>query len=208
MDISKLLLIDVALAISATPLLFWLKARSNKSSLFQSSKKEELLEKIYLKLPDKENLLDLEKLAMNEGSNIQFDSLVGDWKFIYVWKKNSNDIDSIFSSLLRVFSANLELKKDISPQKPLRFKISTSIQFGLFSIKFSGSSFLKGKQPLLHFFFNLIEFKSGPSVLFRRSIKEPIEKEKSFFALIASDNSQKWLSARGQGGALLLWMKD
>ena len=121
MDISKLLLIDIALAISAIPLLFWLKGRHNKSSLFQSSNKEELLKKTCIALPDKENLIDLEKLAMREGSSIDFDSLVGDWKFISVWNKDSNDEDSIFSSLLRVFSANLELKKDISPQKPLVF---------------------------------------------------------------------------------------
>ena len=208
MDISKLILIDIALAISAIPLLFWLKGRHNKSSLFQSSNKEELLKKTCIALPDKENLIDLEKLAMREGSSIDFDSLVGDWKFISVWNKDSNDEDSIFSSLLRVFSANLELKKDISPQKPLVFNVSASIQFGFFSIKFSGSGFLKGKQPILHFFFNLIEFKSGPRVLFRRSINEPIEQEKSFFALIASEVNGKWLAARGQGGALVLWLKD
>ena len=208
MDISKLVLIDIALAISAIPLLFWLKGRHNKSSLFQSSNKEELLEKTYIALPDKENLIDLEKLAIREGSSIEFDSLVGDWKFISVWNKDANDEDSIFSSLLRVFSANLEIKKDISIEDSLNFSIIVSIQFGIISIEFSGNGYLKGKQPILPYFFNLIELKSGSSILLSRSLEEPLEIEKSFFALISTGESDRWLSARGQGGSMIFWLKD
>ena len=209
MNISKFLLSDAAFAIAAIPLLFLLKSRSKKnSSLFQSSTKKKLLEKTSINLPDKVKLLNLEKLARSKGTGIDFDSLVGEWKFVSVWKKDSDNEDSLFSSLLRVFSANLVLKKDISPKNQLIFDVSASIQFGLFSIKFSGSGYLKGKQPLLPFFFNLIEFKSGSNVLLSSSIKEPVEKEKSFFALVSSDESEGWLSARVQGGALILWLKD
>ena len=209
MNLSKFLFIDAALAIAAISLLFLLKGRNHKNSSFsQSTNKKELREKKSINLPDKEKLLNLEKLASRESSGIDFDSLVGNWKFVSVWKKDNDDKDSVFSSLLRVFSANLELKKDFSPQSQLKFSISASIQFGLFSIKFSGSGYLKGNQPYLPFFFNLIEFKSGSNVLLRSTIKEPIEKEKSFFALIALEESEGWLSARGQGGALILWLKD
>jgi len=208
MNISKFLFIDAALAIAAIPLLFGLKGRNNKnSSLFRSTNKKELLEKKSINLPDKEKLLDLEKLARRESSGIDFDLLVGNWKFVSVWKKDTDD-DSVFSSLLRVFSAKIEIKKDISPHSQLKFSISASIQFGLFSIKFSGSGYLKGKRPYLPFSFNLIEFKLGSNVLLSSSIKEPVGKEKSFFALIASDESEGWLSARGQGGALILWLKE
>ena len=88
------------------------------------------------------------------------------------------------------------------------FSIRTSIKIGLIAIEFSGSGYLKGEQPILYFFLNLIEFKSGSSILLSRSLEEPIEKEKSFFELIASERSGEWFSARGQGGALLLWMKN
>ena len=208
MNISKLLLIDAAVAIAGSSLLFLLKGRKKNSSLFRSSNKEALLEKTSINLPEKEELLALEKLARSEGSGIEFDSLVGDWNFVSVWKKDTDNEDSVFSSLLRLFSAKLQLKKDVSPQNPIGFVISASIQFGLFSIKFSGSGYLKGKQPILPFFFNLIEFKSGSSVLLRNSIKEPVEKEKSFFAMIASDELEGWLSAKSQGGSLILWLKD
>ena len=86
--------------------------------------------------------------------------------------------------------------------------IITSIQFGLVSIKFSGAGYLKGKQPLLTYFFNLIELKSGSNILLARRLKEPADKEKPFFSLIASEDNGRWLSARGQGGSLLLWLKD
>ena len=58
------------------------------------------------------------------------------------------------------------------------------------------------------FFLNLIELKSGSNILLSKSLKEPLEKEKSFFALIASGANGRWLSARGQGGSLILWLKD
>ena len=185
MNISKLLLIDAALAIGVIPILFLLTGRDKISSLFGSSNKEKLLEKASINLPEKEKILELEKNARSEGTGIELDSLVGNWRFISVWKEDSDNEDSIFSSLLRIFSAIIELKKEISPQNPLGLSISTSIKFGILSINFSGSGYLKGKQPLLQFFFNLIEFKSGSNVILSRSLEEPIENQKSFFELIA-----------------------
>ena len=123
MNISKFLVIDTALAIAAIPLLFLFNGRNKKSTLFRSSNKKELLENTSINLPDKDKLLDLEKHASTDGSGIEFDSLVGDWKFVSIWKKESDDEDTVFSSLLRVFSANLQLKNDISPQKKLEFSM-------------------------------------------------------------------------------------
>ena len=208
MILSKFLLIDAVLVITVVPLLFLLQRKNKKSSLVQSSKNEDSLEKISINLPDKEKILELEKLARSQGSGIEFDSLVGNWKFVTVWKKDTDKEDSVFSSLLRVFSANLELKKIHSIDQQLKFSITTSIQFGIVSIEFSGNGYLKGHQPCLPFFLNLIELKSGSSILLSKSLKEPLEKEKSFFALIASGGNGRWLSARGQGGAIILWVKD
>ena len=207
MNISKFLLIDAALAIAAIPLLFLLQSGKRKSPLLTSSEKAELLRKSSIKLPNKEKLIELEKLAKNQGSGIEFYSLIGDWKFVSVWKKDIDEEDPVFSSLLRIFSAKIEFKKGISTENSTKFSVVASIQFGLFNIEFSGSGFLKGKQPLLPFVFNLIELKSGSNILLSRSLKEPEEKEKSFFALIALEENGKLLSARGQGGVVMIWLK-
>ena len=205
MLLSKFLIIDASLTIAV--ILFYL-LQSKKTSLFSSPKKEESLKKNLYKLPNKKKLLELEKISRDSGSGIEFDSLVGDWRFVSVWAKDTDRENSIFCSLLRFFSANLELKKDFSTEHSPKFTISTSIQFGLFTIEFSGAGFLKGEQPYLPFFFNLIEFKSGSKILLSKSLEEPIEKKKSFFELIASGKSGEWLSARGQNGALFLWLKN
>ena len=208
MNISKFLLIDVAIVIAGIPLVFLLQGDKKKSPLLRSPNKKKLIRKTSVKLPDKEKLIELEKLARMKGSGIKFDSLKGDWKFVSVWEKDSENENSIFSSLLRVFAAKIEFKKDLSNEFPQYFSIVTSIKFGFFSMEFSGSGYLKGKQPILPFFFNLIQLKSGSSILFSKSLKEPLEKDKSCFEMISSEESYGWLSARGQGGALLLWLKD
>ena len=208
MNLSNFLLLDAVLVITVISLIFLLQSKNNKSSLVRSSKNEDSLEKISINLPDKEKLLELEKLASSQGSGIEFDSLLGNWKFVTVWKKGSDKEDYVFSSLLRLFSANLELKKILSIDQQLKFSITASIQFGIISIEFSGNGYLKGHQPCLPFFLNLIELKSGSSILLSKSLKEPLEKEKSFFALIASGENGRWFSARGQGGSLILWLKD
>ena len=207
MNISKFLLIDAVLAITTIPLLFWLQAGKRESTLLRSSYKEKLLRKTSVELPEKEKVIEQEKLAKNQGSGVEFDSLIGDWKFVSVWKKYIDEDDPVFSSLLRVFSANLEFKKGISAKDSSEFPVIASIQFGIFTLEFSGSGSLKGKQPLLAFFLNLIELKSGSNTLLSRSLKEPEDKKKSFFALIALEDG-KWLAARGQGGAVVVWLKD
>ncbi len=208
MNISKFLLIDAALAISAIPLIFLLQGGKRKPPLSTSSIKEKLLRKSSIRLPDKEKILGLEKLSKYQGSGIELYSLIGDWKFVSVWKKDIDEEDPVFSSLLRIFSAKIEFKKGISTENSTNVSLVTSIQFGLFTIEFSGSGCLKGKQPLLPFVFNLIELKSGSNILLSRSLKEPEGKEKTFFALIALEENGKWLSARGQGGAVVIWLKD
>lgn len=208
MNISKFLLIDAALVIASIPVVFLIQGGNKKSYILRASDKKYWLKKTSIKLPGKEKLLELEKIAKTQGSGIGLNSLFGNWKFISVWKKDSDDENSIFSSLLRVFSANLEFRRDISSDFPFVFSIITSIQFGLISIKFSGEGYLKEEQPLLHFFFNLIELKLGSNILLTRSINKPVEKEKSFFELIALDESNRWLSARIKGGSLILWLKE
>ena len=208
MNISKFLLIDAVLVIAAIPLLFLLTGGNKKTPLMRSASKEELLKKSPYRLPDKKKLIELEKLAKNQGSGIESDSIIGNWKFISIWKKDIDEEDPIFSSLLRVFSAKIEFKKDLLTKNSTELSVIASIQFGLFSIGFSGTGYLKGKQPLLPFCLNLIELKAGSNILLTRSLKEPEDKEKSFFAMIALEENDELLSARGQGGEVVIWLKD
>ena len=207
MNITKFLLIDSALVIAIIPVLFLLQGGKRNSPLLRRSNKEELLRNTSIKLPDKEKLINLEKLAKDQGSGIEFESLIGNWKFVSVWKKDRDEEDHVFSSLLRVFSANIEFQKEISTNNSPKFSVITSIRFGLLTIEFSGSGYLRGKQPLLAFCISLIELKLRSKILLRRSLIGPKAKEELFFSLIALENNGDWLSARGQGGALVLWLK-
>ena len=207
MNLTKFLLIDSALVIAIIPVLFLLQNGKRSSPLLRRSNREELLRNTSIKLPDKEKLINLEKLAKDQGSGIEFESLIGNWKFVSVWKKDRDEEDHVFSSLLRVFSANIEFQKEISTNNSPKFSVITSIRFGLLTIKFSGSGYLRGKQPLLAFFINLIELKLHSNIFLRRSLIGPKAKEELFFTLIALENNGDWLSARGQGGALVLWLK-
>ena len=207
MNITKFLLIDLVLLIAAIPLLFLLQRDKKNLTPRKNSNKEELLRQTSIELPDKEKLIKLEKHAKDQGSGIGLNSLIGNWKFVSVWKKDEEEKDSLFSSLLRVFSANIEFKKDTSTEDLNKFSIITSIKFGILTIAFSGSCFLSGERPILLYFFNVIELNSGSNVLLRKTLREPTEEEKSVFALIALEESGEWLSARSQGGELVLWLK-
>ena len=160
------------------------------------------------KLPSLEKLIELEKTARLKGSGIDYDSLLGLWKFNSVWKKGSDKEDTISSTLLQVLSARLKLKKDTLNTEEELFTISNSIQFGLLSLRFSGIANLERKQPLLSFSFNCIHIKVASITILKRSLPTPERKKRPFFALIAIDSNGKWLSARGKGGGLALWGRD
>ena len=159
-------------------------------------------------LPAIDKLKELEKRARVEGSGIEFDSLLGLWKFNSVWKQGSDTEDSISSTLLQVLSASLELKEDKQKSEKEKFTIVNSIKFGLLSLRFSGSANLERKQPLLPFSFDCIQIKLASLTILNRSLPTPDQKKRPFFALIAIDINGKWLSARGKGGGLALWVKD
>ena len=165
-----------------------------------------MLENI-INIPSLEKLLELEKKARLEGSGIEYDALLGLWKFHSVWKQGSDQEDSISSTLLQVLSASLELKKETQDLQEELFTIANSIQLGLLSLRFSGIANLERKQPLLPFSFNCIEIKLASLIILKRSLPTLEPKKRPFFALIAMDSNGKWLSARGKGGGLALWQK-
>ena len=159
-------------------------------------------------LPSLDKLKGLEKSARIEGSGIEFDCLLGLWKFKSVWKQGSDTEDSISSTLLQVLSASLELKRDTHNTEEEKFTIANAINFGLLTLRFSGYANLERKQPLLPFSFNRIQVKFASLTIFNRSLPTTDLKKRPFFALIAIDSNGEWLSARGKGGGLALWIRD
>ena len=158
--------------------------------------------------PSLEKLLELEKKARLDGSGINYESILGLWKFHSVWKQGADKENNISSTLLQVFSASLELKINRQEAEKELFSIVNSIQFGLLTLKFSGLANLERKQPLLPFSFDCIQIKLSSFTIFKRSLPTPKGNKRPFFALIAVDTNGKWLSARGKGGGLALWKKN
>ena len=159
-------------------------------------------------LPTIGKLKELEKKARVEGSGIEFDSLLGLWKFNSVWKQGSDTDDSISSTLLQVLSASLELKRDTQNIGENKFIIANAIKFGLLTLRFSGYANLERKQPLLFFSFDCIQIKLASLTILNRSLPAPDQKKRPFFALIGIDPDEGWLSARGKGGGLALWVRN
>ena len=159
-------------------------------------------------IPSYKEIRELENISKKDGSGIDNEDLIGIWKFNFVWKKGSEKIDNISSSILQVLSARLELKKNYSQKKSFDFKIRNSISFGLLSIIFCGQASLKGIRPLLLFFFENLIINIGNFTLLKTSLKKPEEKQMPFFSLIAISKQNNWMCARGKGGGLAIWLKS
>ena len=158
-------------------------------------------------LPEYSEIKNLENISKKDGSGIVDDDLIGNWKFNSVWKRGSEEIDNISSSILQVLSAKLELKKN-SQNNNIDFKIKNSISFGILSIIFYGQASLKGKRPLLQFFFENLSINIGNFTLINKTLKKPEEKQMPFFSLIAVSKENSWMCARGRGGGLAIWIKS
>ena len=157
-------------------------------------------------LPDLKEIKRLEKFSQQQGSGIIYEDLIGVWKFQYVWKKDSDGIDNISSSFLQVLSAKLELERKY-PENPPNFEIKNSINFGLLKVIFSGSAVLKGKRPLLPFYFENLYVKIGSFLIINKALEKPQEKKRPFFSLIGISKEGNWMCARGKGGGLAIWVK-
>ena len=159
-------------------------------------------------LPKYSEIISLESISKKDGSGIGYEDLIGTWKFNSVWKKGSEEIDNISSSILQVLSAKLEFKKSHSQNKNIDFRIKNSISFGILSINFCGQASLKGTRPLLPFFFENLIINIGNFTLINKPLKIPTEKQMPFFSLIAISKENNWMCARGRGGGLAIWIKS
>ena len=159
-------------------------------------------------LPQYSEIKNLESISKKDGSGIGYEDLIGTWKFNSVWKKGSEEIDNISSSILQVLTAKLELEKNNSQNNNIDFKIKNSISFGILSIIFYGQASLKGTRPLLPFFFENLIINIGNFTLINKSLNKPEDKQMPFFSLIAISKENSWMCARGRGGGLAIWIKS
>ncbi len=160
------------------------------------------------KLPQYTEIKNLEIISKKDGSGIGYEDLIGTWKFNSVWKRGSDEIDNISSSILQVLSATLELKKTNSQDNVVDYQIKNSVSFGILSIIFRGQASLKGERPLLPFFFENLIINIGNFTLVNKPLKKPEEKQMPFFSLIAICKENNWMCARGRGGGLAIWIKS
>ena len=160
------------------------------------------------KLPQYKEIKNLESISKKDGSGIINEDLIGIWKFNSVFKKGTEEIDNISSSILQVLSAKLELKKNNSQNNSVDFRMKNSISFGILSIIFCGQASLKGRRPLLPFFFENLIINFGNFTLINKPLKKPEEKQMPFFSLIAMSKENNWMCARGRGGGLAIWIKS
>ena len=158
-------------------------------------------------LPDINELKLLEKNSQKNGSGIEYEELLGIWKFKYVWGMESDEIKNIPSSILQVLSARLELKSK-NKEDQSNFEIKNSINLGLLNIIFTGSAELKGLRPLLTFYFEELKISIGNFPIFYKELKKPEDRKMPFFSLIGISTKDKWMCARGRGGGLAIWVKS
>jgi len=207
MNFSNFLLFDVALLVIAIPILFILQGDKDTWHLFGKSDDNKNTVRPSTIPTTINEILQLEALTKNQGSGIDADSLIGLWKFDSVWDQDNDSKSSTFSSLLRLFSASLEIGECQISRQHLGLDITNSIKFGSLAIQFVGLGELQGKQPLLSFYFERIKLTIGKRVLINRALETPDKKDRPFFALIGIEEHGSWLAARGRGGGLAVWQK-
>ena len=149
-----------------------------------------------------ETILALEQTARSQGSGIEAVSLAGVWRLQQTWTRDGHRPSPGTDPLLRSLGAQLSLQ-----QSRDGWQIINQVSLGALLLRFEGPAMLRGSRPLLQFHFRHVELKLGSLQLLKRSIPEPPRQRLPFFALIATAPDGQWLTARGRGGGLALWMK-
>ena len=149
-----------------------------------------------------QTILSFERTARREGSGISIDDLLGTWLLQQTWTPKGSSPTPGTVLLLRGLNARLQLTR-----RDQDLEIINSVSVGTLQLSFGGKAELQGERPLLVFSFAHVCLKLGPWTLLKRSIPTPTKQRMPFFALIAKADDGSWLSARGRGGGLALWVK-
>ena len=161
-------------------------------------------------LPDAEALLELERRCRYLATGLDAEQLLGPWQLVQTWGKGQNQPAAASSWLLRSLAAQLRITAGPSPGQ---LRLANRVSLGAFSLEFRGQGQLKGRRPLLVFWFDRLQLTLGNIALVDRAISKPETTKLPFFALIGRGNgaagegspARQWLAARGRGGGLALW---
>ncbi len=165
--------------------------------------------------PDAEELLELERRARHQGSGLEASDLVGIWRLDQVWGKASRQPSALSGALLRGLGARLEIAAGNAAQS---LRLTNAVNLGAVELRFEGEGELRGRRPLLRFWFERMQLRVASRVLWERALERPEPHRLPFFALIASSRRHRgepgeaggsapdWLAARGRGGGLALWL--
>ena len=151
-------------------------------------------------------VLALERRSRSQGSGLTRERLQGRWRLDQLWSQRQTQPQTATAALLRALQATLAISP--SPEGD-GLAVLNSVQFGGLQLCFSGEGQLRGRRPLLEFWFTELELRCGNHTLWRQAIAGPPEpRKRPFFALIAreGDGESSWLLARGRGGGLALWV--
>ncbi len=160
-------------------------------------------------LPDADRILAIEKGVRREGTGLRPADLEGCWRLERVWNRGSRAA-SPAAGLLRFLAARLEIGPpavaDGGPGAGLR--LANAVNLGPLELRFEGEGELRGRRPLLVFWFDHVAIRLAGRVLLQRGLGRPATKRLPFFALIARQPGQEgWLAARGRSGGLALWRR-
>ena len=159
-------------------------------------------------LPTLRELLRLEKSSEDLGTSLSKESIRGIWKFNNVWEQGKEEESQLVVFLLKNFNATQELLEDQNAKDSNNIKIITSINFGLLYLLFSGYGKLSSKQRILRFYYESIDIRVGNNNIYSHRLKIPDNKDMPFFKFIGSSESEGWLSARGRGGGIAIWIRN
>jgi hypothetical protein len=165
--------------------------------------------------PDGPLLLELERRSRREGTGLREADLIGRWRLDQVWGKAHPRPSSFSSALLRGLAARLEITPGDTAH---RLRLGNAVNLGALELRFEGDGQLRGRRPLLVFWFERMQLRLGGRLLLERPLPRPQPRRLPFFALIASAHpgqgegsegggvgGEGWLAARGRGGGLALW---
>lgn len=151
-------------------------------------------------------VLALERRSRSLGSGLTRERVQGCWRLDQLWSKHQAQPQAPTAALLRALQATLAISP--SPEGD-GLAVLNSVQLGALQLSFSGEGQLRGRRPLLEFWFTQLEVRCRNHTLWRQAIAGPPEpRKRPFFALIAREGEGEsgWLLARGRGGGLALWL--
>lgn len=160
-------------------------------------------------IPTGTDVLERERLSRRQGSQLTTTDLVGRWRLHQLWSKTQAQPNPTAAALLRSLNASLSIGTGTTADDTLT--VRNSVQLGALQLCFSGHGQLRGRRPLLEFWFTELELRLGRQTIWRQAITRlPEPRRRPFFALIARTGNADsgWLLARGRGGGLALWVLD